>query len=196
VSGVWKDLWTSLKSVVGLPATLVALCLALLGSLWNPSFPVCFSLISLAVVTFIVVIVILTAVKLAMDARRDARGELPRAVSVYGPPAAGGSTDGPITLIMGRSRQFGVNFLVTVYYEERLGTERGAIFERAIGIGRVVNVQENGLIQVLMLREVSNHAELWQRIRKRDAATLSGVVIKPSIDFNSVGIEVRFDERG
>ena len=131
-----------------------------------------------------------------MDARRDARGELPRVVGVYCPPAAEGSAEEPITLIIGGSRQFGINFLVTVYYEERLVPVKGPIFERAIGMGQVVNVQENGLIQVLMLREVSNHAELWQRIRERDTAVLAGVVVKPSIDFNSIGIEVRFDERG
>jgi hypothetical protein len=95
---------------------------------------------------------------------------------------------------MGRSRQFGVNILVIVYYEERLEAGRGETFERKIGIGRVVNIQENGLIQVLVLREVSNHSELWQRVRNHEIATLSGIVIKPSIDFNAIGIEGGFDE--
>lgn len=196
MSGVWKDIWTSLKAVVGLPATVVALGLALLGNLWNPSFTVSFSPISLATMTFGVVIIIATAVKLAIDARRDARGALPRAVGVDCAPAAEDSAEEPVTLIIGGSRQFGVNFLVTVYYEEYLVPKKGPIFERAIGIGRVANVQENGLIQVLIVREVSNHAGLWQRIRQRDVATLSGVVVKPSIDFNAMGMEVRFDERG
>jgi hypothetical protein len=165
VSGVWKDIWASLKSVVGLPATVVALGLALLGFLWNPSFQVSFSLISLAVMTFVVVIIIATAVKLATDARGDARGELPRAVSAfpravsaYSPPAADGSTEEPITLIVGRSRQFGVNFLVTVYYEERLEAGRGEIFERAIGIGRGINVQESGMRTVLSCGDASGNA--------------------------------------
>ncbi len=196
MSGVWKDIWTSLKAVAGLPATAVALILAVLGNLWNPSFTISINLISLAMMAFVVVIAIAAAIKMAMDARREARGELPRAVSVYCPSAAEGPTEAPITLLMGRSRQFGVNIFVTVYYEESLGTGRGEIFERAIGIGRVVNIQANGLIQVLVLRTMVNHTELWQRIRAREMATLSGVLIKPSIDFNSVGIEVRFDERG
>ena len=98
-------------------------------------------------------------------------------------------------LIMGQSRRFGVNILVAVYYEEGLGAGRREIFERAIGIGPVVNIQENGLIQVLLLPAVVNQSELWQRIPNREMAILPHVVIKPSIDFNSVGIEVRFDER-
>jgi hypothetical protein len=196
VSGVWKDIWTSLKAVVGLPATVVALILAVLGNLWNPSFTVSFSLISLAVMAFVVVIIIATAVKMAIDARRRAGGDLPRAVHVYNHSAAEGSTNDPITLVMSGSRQFGVNILVTVHYEEGLGREPGEIFERVIGIGQVVHVQESGLIQVRVLREVVNHSELWQRIQNREMASLSRVGIKPSIDFNAVGIEVQVDERG
>jgi len=84
--------------------------------------------------------------------------------------------------------------LVTVYYVEGFGAGRDEAFERVIGIGRVVNIQANGLIQVQVLREVSNHAELWQRIRNREMAVVGQIVVKPSIDFNQAGIEVRFNE--
>lgn len=117
----------------------------------------------------------------------------PRAVYIV-LPVTGDATNQTLILVMERSRQFGVNILVTVYYEESLAAGRAEIFERTIGIGRVINIQENGLIQVRLLREVSNHGDLWQRIRNRDTTTLSNVIIKPSIDFNDAGIEVRFNE--
>jgi hypothetical protein len=100
----------------------------------------------------------------------------------------------PMVLLMSRSALFGVNTLVTIYYVEILGIGQDHLFERTIGIGRVINVQENGLIQVLVLREVSNDAELWQRIRGREMATLSHVIIKPSVDFREAGIEVWSNE--
>jgi hypothetical protein len=46
----------------------------------------------------------------------------------------------------------------------------------------------------VVLKEVSNHAEIWQRVRNREAAILAQIVIKPSIDFKEAGVEVRFDE--
>jgi hypothetical protein len=95
---------------------------------------------------------------------------------------------------MGRSGQFGVNILVTVYYEEHLTGEQGDVIEESIGIGQVVNIQKNGLIQVRGLKEGLHHAALWNRIRDREMAILQHVIIKPSFDFNDVGIEVRFDE--
>ena len=89
---------------------------------------------------------------------------------------------------------FGVNIFVTIYYVERLEQGRDEVFERAIGIGRVANIQQNGLIQVRVLREVQNHANLWQRIRNHERSILPQIVIKPSIDFNEAGIEVRSNE--
>jgi len=64
------------------------------------------------------------------------------------------------------------------------------MFEQAIGIGRMANIQQNGLIQVLVLREVLNHVDLWQRIRNQGRSILQQIVIKPPIDFNAARIEV------
>ena len=131
---------------------------------------------------------------MAVTARRSVEVQPPRAIHVSAPAPGGNRADGPLTLIMGRSSLFGVNMLVTVYYVEGFGAGRDEAFERVIGIGRVVNIQANGLIQVQVLREVSNHAELWQRIRNREMAVVGQIVVKPSIDFNQAGIEVRFNE--
>ena len=74
------------------------------------------------------------------------------------------------------------------------GIGSSEIFERAIGIGRGVNIQEISLIQVQGLRQVPGQSELWQRIRGCKAAMLAHVMIKPSIDFNAMGMEVRFND--
>jgi hypothetical protein len=194
MSGVWKDIWTSLKTVWGVTAPTVALGLAILGSLWDPGIKVQIGVIWLAVIALIIVSALATAIKMVLETRRSAQPNPPRAVYVHVLPATADATNQALILVMERSRQFGVNILVTVYYEEGLAVGRAEIFERTIGIGRVINIQENGLIQVRLLREVSNHGDLWQRIRNRDTATLSNVIIKPSIDFNDAGIEVRFNE--
>jgi hypothetical protein len=193
MGGVWKDIWTSLRSVAVATASVVAFGLAVLGSLWNPGIEVKIGLIWLVVIILVIVVALATAIKMAMDARRSARGDLPRAVAAI-VPAAATDRKQAVTLVMGRSRQFGVNILVTIYHEERLSAERTDIIEQAIGIGQVINIQENGLIQVLVVREEPIHAALWQRIRNRETPVLVDVVVKPSIDFNALGIEVRIDE--
>ncbi len=185
--GAWKDIWASFKSVVA--ASALAFALALLGSVWDPGVKVALPIIWLAVFGFLVVSVIATAVKMTIEARRLA---LDGPLRVVG--ALVDERTQALTLVTRRSRQFGVNRLVTIYYEMRVSADRSDILEQAIGIGHVANVQENGLIQILVLREHALHASVWRRIRDKDIPLLSDVVVKPSIDFNAEGIEVRGNE--
>ena len=190
----WRDAWTSFKAVFGPVLAGAAFVLALLGQLWVPANVVQISLIWLVVSGLLALIVLLTAGNLVVEARRYGRGRLPKAVHAFVPTSADGTMGTPVTLVLERSDLFGVNIFVTIYYVEHLGQGRDEVFERAIGIGRVANIQQNGLIQVLVLREVQNHVDLWQRIRNHERSILPQIVIKPSIDFNEAGIEVRSNE--
>ena len=189
MSSFWRDAWASNKAVIGPLATGAALLLALLGSVWDPGVKVPVGLIWLAVFVLAFASIIATFVNMTLHARHLARGGPPRAIHAFAPDQAG-----PITLVLEKSAWFGVNIYVTIYYIESLSPGRDFVFERAVGIGRVINIQENGLIQVLVLREMPNHADLWQRIRSREMTTLGQVTIKPSFEFHEAGVEVRFNE--
>ena len=166
-----------------------ALLLALLGSFWDPGIKVTVGLIWLAVFVLAFASVVATLVNMTLLARRLARAGPPRAVHAFASDQAS-----PVTLVLGKSALFGVNIYVTIYYIESVSPGQDFVFERTVGIGRVINVQENGLIQVVVLREMPHHADLWQRIRSREMTTLGQVTIKPSIDFHEAGVEVRFNE--
>lgn len=185
----WKDAWKSHKAVVGPLANAAALLLALLGSFWDPGVKVPIGLIWLAVFVLVTASVFATLVNMTLVARRLAKAGPLRAIHAFA-----ADPTGVVTLVLGRSSLFGVNILVTVYYIEGLGAGQKHTFERVIGIGQVSNVQENGLIQVQVLREAPNHIELWQRIRNCERMILGQVTIKPSIDFHEAGVKVRFNE--
>jgi hypothetical protein len=194
VNAFWGDAWTSFKAVLGPVLVGAAFVLALLGPFYLPGAVVRIGMIWLAVLALLVLTFALAAANLVVAARRATRGGLPRTLHAFVPSV---SRDGPgpsVILVVEPSALFGVNIFVTIYYIEHLDSGRDGVFERAIGIGRVANVQQNGLIQVVVLREVPSHAELWQRIRNHDRSILPQIVIKPSIDFNEAGVEVRFNE--
>jgi len=191
VQGFWWDAWTSFKAVSGPVLAGAALVLALLGPLYAPAAIVQISLIWVAVAGLITSIVLLTALNLTVSARQAARSRLPRARYAI---VAGRPDEGPLTLVLDRSELFGVNLVVTIYYTDRAEPgDDDAVIERLIGVGRVSNVQQNGLIQVLVLVEVPSHAGLWQRIRNREASTIAQIVVKPSIPYDEAGMEVRFN---
>jgi hypothetical protein len=194
VDSFWRDAWTSFKAVFGPILTGAAFVLALLGPTYAPAASVSLSLIWLAIVGLILLTVLLTAGNLVLVARRYARGRLPKVLHVSVPAGPSDGIERPLTLLRDRSDLFGISILVTIYYVEHLGLRRGEVFERQIGFGRVSNIQQDGRVQVLVLAELSTHAELWQRVRNREAPTLSQIVVKPSISLDEVGIEVGFNE--
>ena len=197
--GFWRDAWASLRAVGSWITASVAFGLALLGSIWDPGIKVQIGLIWLAVFALAVLAILAAAINMAVAARQTAQPPPaqpppPTAMHVVVPEPAGERPTRPLTLIVERSRLFGVNILVTISYVEVIGPGPDDVFEQSIGIGRVANIQENGRLQVQVIKEVANRADLWQRIRNREMAIVRRTVIKPSIDFNEAGVEVWFNE--
>jgi len=168
--------------------------LALIGPFWDPGIKVQIGLIWLIVGVLIVALTLGAAVNMTLVARASVPVLAARAIQVFVPSPAGSPIPRPITLILARSRVFSVNIAVTVYYLEGLEPGANDGVERVIGIGRVQHIQDNGLIQILVLREEAHHAELWERLRNREMTTLSRVLIKPVFDLNSAGTEGWFNE--
>jgi hypothetical protein len=190
VDSLWRDAWASFKAISGPILTGAALILALLGPLYAPAAKVQIGLIWLVVASLIAMAILLAAFNMILAARRSAGGRLPKTrYAVVG----GDGTVGPLTLVLERSDLFGFNVMVTIYHTERLERDRDELFERLIGVGRVANIQQNGLVQVLVLVEVPTHAALWQRIRNREATVIAQIVVKPSIPYDEAGMEVRFN---
>jgi hypothetical protein len=190
---LWQDLWASFKAVFGPVATIAALMLAIWGGLYPPAATVQIRVIWIVVAVIIVSMVLLVSWNMTMMARAQARDRLPRtrAARVSG-DAEPGTAD--LTLLLDRSDWFGTGLAVSIYFFEEIQDGSGLGFERLIGLGKVDSVQESGRIQVLVVRELEGYAELWQRIRRQDAATIARVVVKPSVPYHEAGVEVRSNE--
>ena len=183
---IWQDLWASFKAVFGPVATMAALALAVWGGLYPPAATVQVSVIWIVVAVIVFATTLLSSWNMVTVARRQARAELPRTLGAF--PVVGGNA----TLLLDRSELFGFNVLVAIYYTETVGGRAGTL-ERLIGVGRVSNVQQNGLIQVTVLREFEGHEERWRTILARDATPLEHIVVKPSVPYDWAE-EGRIDE--
>lgn len=179
------DAWLAFKAVFGPILTGAAFLLALLGPLYVPDRIVRVGLIWIAVGGIVALVGALTLTNMLFEARRKCRQPLPRTITALSEAAAD-----PVTLILDPSELFGSNQFVSIYYNELLDVGRKEAFERLIGVGRVSNVQQNGLIQVMVLMELPIHSDLWQRIRNREVATLTQIVVKPSIPYDEAQIEI------
>lgn len=75
-------------------------------------------------------------------------------------------------LILEPSPLFSYNSIVAIYYVEDQ-------FERLIGIGSVINVQENGLIQVSVIESKSEDSTVWKPILENKADKIKYLIVKP-----------------
>ena len=168
--------------------------LALLGSLWDPGFRVSISAIWLAVLAVIVFDVLVIAFNLAGIARRAANIQPPRAIYASVSAQRSDGAVGPITLLFGASALFRINIMVTIGYIAKLTPGTDAFFERSIGIGKVINVQADGSIQVLVSGELPDSAALWGQIRSQEPNTIGQTIIRPWIEFSDSDVEDRYYE--
>ena len=70
---------------------------------------------------------------------------------------------------------FGHEAIVSVYHKEEG-------FEEYIGNGFVLTIQENGFIQVLVLKNNDErHSVLWDKIMSGNKQTLENMIVRPTV---------------
>jgi hypothetical protein len=77
-------------------------------------------------------------------------------------------------LIVEPSELFGVDALVSIYTTEEE-------YERLIGIGRVLNVQTNGYLQIGISTLTETSPDLIDKLKGNDSAFLKKILVKPSV---------------
>ena len=182
MGGFWSDAWTSFKAIYGPILTVAAFVLALLGPFYVPGASVELRVVWLAVAGVVAAVIAMTVTNMLHAAPGLAGVRLPRVIHVDVAVPIMQGEPGPTTLLLEQSELFGLNQPVTISYSEKL--ETGQVFERKIGNGYVLNTQMNGLIQVRVSGTVSNHRELWQRIRSRESVVLAQMAIRPSVSID------------
>jgi hypothetical protein len=146
-----SDLWKSFNRVQGTLLSVLSLLLAIASFFYTPAAEIRFNWKWAFVALPICAAVCATLMDMLVRARRHSRVRLPRTRHVVVDEGRGSEAFTTIIQVLEASELFGVNILVTIYYSETLGVGDGEVFERPIGVGRVINVQRNGLIQVLLI---------------------------------------------
>lgn len=158
-------MWTSLKgtpTLIGLVATIVTFTIQAETKI-SARWTVLGLLLEFAL--------ILALLELAWRAFLDRRQGLPRVIQSR-KPAVGSD---PAILLLEPSELYSFGDLVTFYY---VGEDQ---FEELIGIGAVVNIQQDGKIQALLQTPVSEQGALIERLASNEAALKRLIRVKPNV---------------
>lgn len=117
-------------------------------------------------------------IRAAYTAHHHDRNQLPDVRFVSPPPKM---YDPAVALmLLSPSPIFSYDTVVAVY-------QRSDEMEQLMGLGRVINIQENGMIQVLVIKDLGN-ADTWKELCSNDAKFLRHLLVKPNVP--SYAIEV------
>jgi hypothetical protein len=136
--------------------------------IFKPNTRIPFSVVLPIILVLALVIVILIDVAFQSLAMRN---RLPRVLHISGP----GSGTGLVCLLE-PSELFSHGAAVSFYH---LGDSN---FEELIGIGFVLNVQEDRRIQVAMVHIIEGHDDVIRRLEQNQSAVLGRIIVKPVAD--------------
>ena len=128
--------------------------------------------LNIAVVMMLLMFVILVVViRAAYDANIDSTVSLPKVRTVIEPPAT--YRDASALLLLDPSELLSHDSIVSVYYLD------GGI-ERLSGIGKVINIQSDKKIQVILIKE-AEFSEKVEALKANNPEDLSKLIVKPSV---------------
>lgn len=76
-------------------------------------------------------------------------------------------------MLLEPSKLFSYDAVVAIY-------QKKDEIEHLVGLGRVINIQENGNIQILVTHDLE-YAEEWVDFKKNNATTLKKLLVKPTV---------------
>lgn len=169
-SGLPHLLWESFRSTSGPVLTTLSLVATLVA--WIFSHDVKVSIVWLVFLTGVAVVVVSTLAQAAFAAYKSTR-RLPAIRLASKPPPA--YRDVHVVILLEASELFAHDSLVSVYQLQEHG------YEVLVAIGRVLTVQDNGLIQVGVHRMFDPNTHLLEKLVQNDKRVLESLLVKPSV---------------
>lgn len=171
MKSVWLEIYESYRRVGGNISTLVAISIAVLGFFLTglEKIHVGWFILSGIIALFSGSVLIDFAVRSYAASKRS----LPSVKSSANPGKP--YSDAYALLIVEPSDMFGQNSVVSIY-------EKKNDFEKLVGTGYVLTVQEDGLIQVLVIdSHTGNSSDLWDDVKSKKVDVLGSLMVKPTI---------------
>ena len=171
-------LWSSFWKTQGAIATLIGG--GILGYIYWNSSPAATIPLAVALPVFVICIsLIVLFAHAAYSTFQNAKGGLPKVLMGRSP---GRLKNAKALCILESSELFSHNSVVSFYFVD-------GGYERFLGVGYVVNIQDNGYIQVELVSPSEGNEDVIDRLSRDEKAVLDKVLVKPNVpwDFLQIG---------
>jgi hypothetical protein len=164
-----SEMYDAFKRTNGFVLGALAFVLAFAFWIWTPDYSVSLKIVLPGSTILIIGCIVLFDCAYTLH-KRD--WSAPRVVRVSQPPEVY-KANGVLLLLLEKSEMFGQDHFVSIY-------ERRDDFELLLGLGLVINVQQSGLLQVLVLgKDGAPQNPLWESALSNDPKVLARLLVKP-----------------
>ncbi len=166
----WGLIWVSFLKCQGTLVVIVSICLPFILWILSPKVQVSLSLIlPLGILSIFLVIVFFDAAFISFNKSKNLLPKVLLSKIFYS------TNNEPLTLfLLEPSLSFSHDAMVSFYFIDN-------DFEQLIGIGVVLNIQQDGKIQVMMTKPYLEHKETLQKLANNDNTILNKTIVKPII---------------
>ncbi len=159
-------MWKVHGPPVGIVGAILAIAFSSVDLSWR--------LILLTLLACVIIVAALAHSTFELQSRlREAKWRPPRIRTVLRLPQEG--ENAPLLCIVEPSDLFYHDALVSIYCTDQFGVEH------LIGIGTVVIIQDDGLIQVELIRPIETQREVVELLRNNNASTLERTKVRPNV---------------
>ena len=167
----WKMFWRSAGRAYGALVAILSVPLALLLWIFQPTTRVPLGMVIVA--STLGAAVLVTLAHMAYSAIQECSGRLPRVI--HSRKGIGAFEDHPVVCLLEQSELFSHGAAVSFYFKDAGG------FEVLIGIGRVLNVQDDRRIQVGLNQAARGQEVTVTKLQGNNSETLQRLIVKPNV---------------
>ena len=169
--GIGLEIYYAFKRVKGYPLSFFCIVLSIVLFIWGPDTSVSLKYIVTVGVLFLLVFAVIF--DFGFHCFSKMTNVIPVVKQGLNPPPLYQKAEA--LLLLSESDFFSIEAIVSIYYKDES-------YEPLIGIGFVLNIQENGLIQVIVDNCYDDrYKEIWDKVRENNASVLEKLIIKPLV---------------
>jgi hypothetical protein len=157
-------LYESLLKIRIFPSFLITIAISII--LWSFKPDIEISIAIILPIFIILLLLIATLFIAAYDSHYKGKHILPKVI-------LGRESSSKTLCVLEQSPLFSHDALVSIYFNEG--------FEQLVGFGRVINVQEDGKIQVILIKSFEEYNDIITRLGQNDSTILGKIIVKPTV---------------
>jgi hypothetical protein len=165
-----ERIWTSALKSWGALFTIIGVIASIISFFVVPSATTLPLNWTLVIVILLVSLVSIFA-RAAFDAHTDSKMTLPKVRTVIDPPSS--YSEASALLLLDPTELLSHDSIVSVYYND-------SGIERLSGIGKVVNIQNNKMVQVILIKD-AEFSKKVDALKANKPEDLEKLIVKPSV---------------